>query len=762
MAERFKTQRQPADETAGFRRYIAGLEARADMLDRILAHTPHHFYVLDMEGRFLFANTQGAEPLGLLPEDMLGKTWRDLGMPAGVMESPENALNKVLADQKPVTGQMSYPTVWGPRDYEYVMIPIRDEQGRVCSVLVTSRDITETKKMESRAHYQASLIDCIIDAVLSTDLSFVIKGWNTGAELLYGWKAAEVIGKPVSEILAPEYPDDNREEIYSRFFKNGHWTGRIIHRKRDGSKVHVSISVALLKDGDGNPTGTISIMRDITPTVAAETAIQEARDAAESARDWLEVILKTIPSGVVIIEKPDGRISYVNDSAVTLYGVDPRGLPLEEHSTGVNLCRLDGSRYPPEELPASRALLKGEVVLDEEIIVVQPGGNRIAVTASAAPVLNQDGEVVAAVGIFDDITGRKRFEDQLKFQANILSHVNDAVVAIDRKGLVSYWNKPAEELFGLSADEAIGLNLEKVYTVAWERPEHEKAAQKALDTIGSWRGENIHITREGKRIHTECSASVSSYKNGRVTGLLTVIRDITERKMAERVKDEFIGMVSHELKTPLTVIIGALSTATAKGLPPEESAELLQDAVNHAEYLAGIVDNLLELSRHQAHRLVLQSEPVSVETVARDVLVKAATKSSRHRLVLDFPDGLPPVKVDPMRVERVVYNLVDNAIKYSPNGGQVTVAARQGDDCLVLAVRDQGMGIPLEDQARLFKGFERLETQPGCGIKGIGLGLNVCRILVEAHGGRIWVESEPGKGSSFFFTLPLESLPPDN
>jgi two-component system sensor histidine kinase KdpD len=215
-------------------------------------------------------------------------------------------------------------------------------------------------------------------------------------------------------------------------------------------------------------------------------------------------------------------------------------------------------------------------------------------------------------------------------------------------------------------------------------------------------------------------------------------------------------MVSHEIKTPLTVITGALSTVTAEGVTKLQARALLQDAVDHADILANIVDNLLELSRSQADRLVLQKEPTDIKEIARTVVDKLRSKSAIHQLIMDIPPGLPIVDVDPLRAERVLYNLIDNAIKYSPKGGEVKISARQEKEKLVVCVSDHGLGISPDDQLRLFQKFQRLDVIVKKSIQGIGLGLNVCRILVEAHGGQIWVESKKGKGSTFYFTIPLE------
>ncbi len=233
--------------------------------------------------------------------------------------------------------------------------------------------------------------------------------------------------------------------------------------------------------------------------------------------------------------------------------------------------------------------------------------------------------------------------------------------------------------------------------------------------------------------------------------------DITERKKSEELKDEFIGMVSHELRTPLTVIVGALDVVMEEGLSADDRNMLLKDAVWSANEMAEIVANLLELSRWQANRLVLLPAPIDIGAVIGNMVDRSRAKSEMHHLVADAPDTLPEIRVDKTRVERILDNLIGNAIKYSPLGGEVRVAARREGDHVLISVTDQGIGIARDDIDKLFRPFGRLATEAASGttVKGIGLGLVVCRRLVEAHGGRIWVESEPGRGSTFSFTLPI-------
>jgi signal transduction histidine kinase len=239
--------------------------------------------------------------------------------------------------------------------------------------------------------------------------------------------------------------------------------------------------------------------------------------------------------------------------------------------------------------------------------------------------------------------------------------------------------------------------------------------------------------------------------------ILLYLRDMEERKKVEELKDQFIGLVSHELRTPLTVIMAAVNTALSERtrLSPHETRRLLEDAASASDALSDILENLLELSRSQADRLTLQVEPLMLEDVVQKTIHEAKRHSSMHQFVIDLPKTLPPLRADPIRLERILHNLVENAVKYSP-GGEVRVSARRDGKNLVIEVHDQGYGISLEDQAKLFQPFQRIRQAETDGIKGIGLGLLVCRSLVEAHGGRIWLESQPGQGTTIFFTIPIE------
>lgn len=350
-------------------------------------------------------------------------------------------------------------------------------------------------------------------------------------------------------------------------------------------------------------------------------------------------------------------------------------------------------------------------------------------------------------------------ESELRWSTTLAS-IGDAVIATNANGGIVFMNSVAESLTGWKIDEARSRPVREVFHILDEstRKDVEPPIEAVIraGTVVGLANHTILIKRDGTEIPIDDSGAPIVGPDGGCTGVVLVFRDVTERRKSEQLKDDFIGMVSHELRTPLTVVAGAINTAISPGVSPDDVRQLLNDAAWGAETMGDIIENLLELSRWQANRLVLGSSIVDIRSAVRRVVDKASKKSSNHRIVADVAPDLPVVTADLTRIEHILDNLVDNAIKYSPDGGDVLVAAQQDGTSILLSVSDQGIGITPSEAERLFQPFSRLQALPPASVQGIGLGLVVCRHLVEAHGGQIWVESEPGKGSTFKFTLPLD------
>jgi len=349
----------------------------------------------------------------------------------------------------------------------------------------------------------------------------------------------------------------------------------------------------------------------------------------------------------------------------------------------------------------------------------------------------------------------KQSEEQYR---DLYEEAPNAYFSVGVDGLIKRANRSAVELLGYRRDELVGRLVADLYA---DTPNGKAKAQAIFQRFLAGeevRDEEMEMHRaDGGRVWVNLAMRPIRDKEGNVVASRSEIVDITEHKKLDQLKDDFIGLVSHELRSPMTVIMGAINTVLSEGanLSEEETRQLLKDAALESETLSHLLGNLLELSRAQAERLVLHAEAIDVKKVIQEAIEGVKRQSSAHQFVVSAPQKLPPVHADPLRLERIIYNLLENAVKYSPQGGEIKVMVKPNKEHLVIGVSDRGIGISPADQAKLFAPFQRLEESRPGGTRGVGLGLLVCQRLVEAHGGRIWVESKPGRGSTFFFTLPL-------
>lgn len=327
--------------------------------------------------------------------------------------------------------------------------------------------------------------------------------------------------------------------------------------------------------------------------------------------------------------------------------------------------------------------------------------------------------------------------------ARALAHVSDGVILTDAEGRVRFWNPAAEKLTGIDEGGAIGRELAWLLP-GWERLARQPEAQSGL---GGAAVLPIHLGHERW-------LSVTSADFG--DGVVYAVRDVTEERGLETLRSDFVATASHELRTPMTSISGAARTLLRHGeqLPPERHQEFLEMIVDESDRLSRIVDQILIASRIEAGKIDVAFERCEATEIARSVVEAAKLRAPPEiEIHLDAP---PPQEVDcdPDRLRQILGNILDNAIKYSPDGGDVHVELRPEEDTVRFIVQDEGMGFEPSAAEAIFDRFHRLDPHQTRGIGGTGLGLYIARELVRRMGGRIWAESERGRGSAFSFELP--------
>ncbi|MCS7251084.1 MAG: GAF domain-containing protein [Anaerolineae bacterium] len=352
-------------------------------------------------------------------------------------------------------------------------------------------------------------------------------------------------------------------------------------------------------------------------------------------------------------------------------------------------------------------------------------------------------------------------EEASKRQA-ILESIAEGVVVADARGEVIMMNAAAERILGLRWEEVIGRPIQHftgLYGPAW---------QEWMASLRRWLSEprgqpptlfiRQELAPEGRFITVHVAPVMMGTE---FLGTVSVFRDITPEVEAERAKNEFISTVSHELRTPMTSIKGYVDLLLLGSGGPlsEVQRRFLQIVKANADRLKVLVDDLLDISRMESGRLQLDLRPVPLEAAVEAVVasLKARIDEKNQQLELDLPESLPHVRADKDRLIQILSNLVSNANKYTPEGGRICIRARAENQEVHVEVCDTGIGIPPEALPRIFERFYRVDDPRVHETPGTGLGLSIVKTLVELHGGRIWVESEVGKGSTFHFTIPVAS-----
>ena len=333
----------------------------------------------------------------------------------------------------------------------------------------------------------------------------------------------------------------------------------------------------------------------------------------------------------------------------------------------------------------------------------------------------------------------------------ILANIADGIVAVDREGKVVLWNRAAEQITGIPAEDAQGRTPADVL---------QRTLESGSDTpVGD---RFVPIVRGREEVWLSVTEAVMRDPAGIVAGRIFAFRDISSDRLVEQMKSDFVSTVSHELRTPLTSIYGFAETLLRQDVlfGEEERRTFLGYIASESQRLTGIVDALLNVARLDTGDLQVNLSATDVrDVVGEAVETMQGTGSNGHRFIVDLPDEPLPATADREKLRQVCSILLDNALRYSPDGGTVTVGVERKQDTVEVSVADEGIGIPQSDQEQIFRKFYRgadAETRVGQG--GTGLGLFIARGLVTAMGGRIWVESREGEGSTFAFQLPAAGI----
>jgi PAS domain S-box-containing protein len=549
----------------------------------------------------------------------------------------------------------------------------------------------------------------------------------------------------------------------------------------DGRRIIIAFNASPLKGPNGEITGAISVFRDITLERLHEAELTQSRGIAEERLAQLRTTLESMADGVALIDR-NLQLVYYNPAAVRMTGMSvPPGTTLGDALQSIQLYRRDGSRFLIDDSLGRQALESGEDV-SSELTSRLPDGNELSLAVTASPVRTETGEIVGAVVALRDITAESLHAAELEASRALaeesaaqlgatLEHMSDGVILVNNKGQIVLANAASARLTGvvvpMGTPFARGARRLRFFRLNGEEIDVPQEII-SLQTVITGQGGTVDVIVErpdSSRVTLRVTASPVRTPDGKVLGAVSVLRDITEEQARQesleelnRLKDDFLSVVSHELKTPLTTVVGYAHLLQRQFAGRDEESDFaFREMLSEANRMVGIINTLLEISRIQSGGLVQTFDLDYVDLtrlVAR--LARTSEVTYPHTPVeSSVPAETIEILADRGRVEQVLTNLLDNAVRYTA-GGKVTLSVTADDREAVVSVSDEGQGISPEEQETIFEPY-------GQGLRrhksGLGLGLYIAREIVEAHGGRIWVESQVGHGATFRVAFPRVEQP---
>jgi PAS domain S-box-containing protein len=644
---------------------------------------------------------------------------------------------------------------------------LHDSAGEVAGLVITARDVTENRRRQAillqAEEKMRTTIASIGDGVTMIDTFGNITDINEAGVSMLGYTSKEELsGRPFIDSIGGRDQGSVAEEMAQAVSE-----GRAMRTLEytlvtvDGRELEVEASSAALYDSHGVLTGFVNVSRDVTQRMQMQEELEESSEK-------LRTVIETI-GDMLFITDPDLNLVNVNEVAAHMLGFDDR-----EQLNGMSIleavAEIDRNRFAVD---MGKALTSKFIKDIQEYTLVTRNGNQFDVEANTEILLDIAGMSAGLVITARDVTERKQMQDALRLSEEKLrtmfESMRDGIVLTDVTGTIIEVNEAAVRMHGYT-DKSAMIGRNGIELVA-ER-DHERVLEAASKQS---KGENPReisethtlVRADGTEFESESSRSVLRDGDGKVVGFIAAERDVTERKrMQEKLQkaleelkrsntelQDFAYVASHDLQEPLRMVSSYLTLLARryKGKLEQDADEFIEYAVDGAERMQGLIEALLTYSRVNTRGK--PPEPTECEEILKQALNNLLVAIEEKNAEVTH-DPLPGIMADGIQMVQLFQNLIGNGIKFQAQGQRphVHISAEDEGDEWLFSFRDNGIGIDPESSERIFIIFQRLQARGE--YPGTGIGLSVCKRIVERHGGRIWVESEVGKGATFKFTLP--------
>jgi PAS domain S-box-containing protein len=596
-------------------------------------------------------------------------------------------------------------------------------EGKPIRFYGVAMDVTERKRVEIARARLAAIVECSDDAIISKGLDGIITSWNQGAERIYGYRAEEMIGVPITRII-PEELHQEEDDIIARL-KRGE---RIDHFEtvrvtKSGQRIDVSITISPIRDSSGRIVGASKVARDIGAMRQAERALRDEAHALETLNRIGRVLSAELDLERIIQAATDAATELAGAAfGAFFYNVHEQGQEAYWLYTLSGVSRELFARFP---MPRSTALFgptfKGEGVVRSDNIRQDPryghnspysgmpAGHLPVCSYLAVPVISRTGAVIG--GLF-------------------FGHPQPAIFTERSERLV----------VGIAAQAAIAIDNARLYQGA----QQELAARKAVETA---------LRESEAKLRAVASEREVLLESERVAR--------SEAERLSHMKDEFLATLSHELRTPLNAIQGWSSLLRQPNLAAEDKQRGLEAIERNARAQAQIINDLLDMSRIISGKIHLEVQVLHLHEVITSAVeaVRPSAEAKRIKIRTMLDSGIGATRGDPNRLQQVLWNLLSNAVKFTPTGGSIQIILERVNSHVEIVIEDTGIGIAPDFLPHVFDRFRQADASTTRRYGGLGLGLSIVKNLVELHGGAVRVKSPgPNQGSTFIVSLPVSTV----